>query len=119
MTNSTQEEYLEPKHLLQIICKGILVLGASRWEKKTKIRCKDLLKQANVVSLTTIEKYILNQKFKKFHQFTIARSEKLCLGQNSSFPVFFDFLPFPIRSRWRWRVSDRLHTCIYHIFVMM
>lgn len=38
---------------------------ASGQEKKRKI-WKDLLKQVNVVSLTAIEKYILNQKFKMF-----------------------------------------------------
>lgn len=44
----------------------IIIWKVKLLDKKKRKRWKDLLKQVNEVSLTAIEKYILNQKFKMF-----------------------------------------------------
>lgn len=71
-----------PNTICCLIWKVILVLVPWIYEKR--IKCKNFFKKVNALSFTTIEKYILNQKFKIFDQFRIAPSEKLCFKQNSS-----------------------------------
>lgn len=83
------------------------------------MRCKYILKEANVVYLSTILKYILSQKVKIFNQFLIASSEKFCLGENIS--LFSSVLSSPLSTEElvTLTVSDRLHAHAYHIFAMM